>query len=482
MTQLSVIMPARNEVYLEKTIQNVLDNIRGDTEIIVMLDGYVPDPQIVTNDDRVRFVHKKEPIGQRACINEAARLSEATYIMKLDAHCAVDEGFDVKLMSDTQPEWTVVPRMYNLDIETWEPKLHKRTDYMYIGWNDKDELRALYYSGNDWKQWHRREELIDDTMACMGPGWFLRRDRFFEYGGCDEAHGSWGQQGIEVACKTWLSGGALKVNKKTWFAHWFRGGGGPGFPYPLPGNAVNRARDYSKDLWLNDKWPQATRKFQFLLDKFDPPTWKERAIVNESKKKADELNVFFYHHSHVLKHEPKWKGTTVIKMPSDLMLYHKVIWENKPHFIIDSGTKYGGSALFFQDMLDMVGNGGKVISIDKYPLDIVKDPRITYLTGNSIGKKVLGEVKDIVGDGSVMVVLDSNHSRVHVKWELHRYAPIVTTGQYMVVEDCFSRKGVLAGPGEARNWFLKVNKEFKQTNLDQEYIIGYCRGGWLIKQ
>jgi len=83
--------------------------------------------------------------------------------------------------------------------------------------------------------------------------------------------------GIEVALKAWLSGGALKVNKKTWFSHWFRGGGGPGFPYSLGGREVDKARKYSKDLWLNDKWPLQTRKFAWILEKFNPPGWNRNA-------------------------------------------------------------------------------------------------------------------------------------------------------------------------------------------------------------
>jgi hypothetical protein len=100
----------------------------------------------------------------------------------------------------------------------------------------------------------------------------MHKDRFWELGGCDENHeGGWGQQGVEVSCKAWLSGGALKVNKKTWFAHWFRGN--QGFPYSISGNQIERVRKYSRDLWLNNKWKKQIRPFQWLIDKFDPPGW-----------------------------------------------------------------------------------------------------------------------------------------------------------------------------------------------------------------
>ena len=93
----SVLITARNEKYLERTIRDVLDNAEGEIEVIVVLDGYVPDSKIDMQDARVLFLHYAFPVGQRAAINEAARQARGKYIMKLDAHCAVDKGFDVKL-------------------------------------------------------------------------------------------------------------------------------------------------------------------------------------------------------------------------------------------------------------------------------------------------------------------------------------------------------------------------------------------------
>jgi len=276
MAGLSVIIPAREEIYLEKTIRSVLDNAGGEIEVIVELDGWKPTPQIHLDDDRVHFIHHREVIGQRACINHGVSICKGKYIMKLDAHCAVDEGFDVKLAADCEPDWTVIPRMYNLDIETWKPKLHKKTDYMYISSPQAEKpFRAKYYGGHKPKS----DKLIDETMCNMGPGWFMHKERFLYQGGCDEGHeGGWGQQGIEVSLKAWLSGGKLMVNKKTWFSHWFRGGvpqhtGRKGFPYKISGGQIDRVRKYSRDLWLNNKWPKQTRTIEWLVEKFDPPGW-----------------------------------------------------------------------------------------------------------------------------------------------------------------------------------------------------------------
>ena len=39
MRDLSILIPARNEVFLEQTIKNILENAEADTEVIAVLDG-----------------------------------------------------------------------------------------------------------------------------------------------------------------------------------------------------------------------------------------------------------------------------------------------------------------------------------------------------------------------------------------------------------------------------------------------------------
>jgi glycosyltransferase involved in cell wall biosynthesis len=100
-------------MFLARTVQGVLDAIRGDTEIIVVLDGAWADPQLPV-DERVSVIYNHEAVGQRAATNQAARLAQGKWLMKLDAHCSVDEGFDVKLLAGAEEDWTLVPTMYNL--------------------------------------------------------------------------------------------------------------------------------------------------------------------------------------------------------------------------------------------------------------------------------------------------------------------------------------------------------------------------------
>ena len=295
----SIIIPSRNEVYLEQTIRSILEAAEGEIEILVMLDGYMPDPQIHIEDDRVIFHHFEESIGQRPAINEGARLAKGKYILKTDAHSMFDVGFDVKLAADCEYDWTVLPRMYNLDVGKWEPKKRKVTDYMWIRSpkSQKKPFRHYYYDGpckreepaiyKNHKAWAKEQPDISDVMTGQGACFFMHKDRFWELGGMDEGHGQWGQMGLEVAMKAWLSGGRHVVNKKTWFAHYFRGGrSGEGFPWPASGKAHEKARKYSNNLWINEKWPLQKRPLQWLIDKFEGQhNWGNEMEEENSKVK-----------------------------------------------------------------------------------------------------------------------------------------------------------------------------------------------------
>ena len=74
MRDISILIPSRNEMWLVKTIEDILQHIEADTEIIVGLDGQWSDPGIPYNE-RVSVVYYPESIGQRAMTNQLARLS-----------------------------------------------------------------------------------------------------------------------------------------------------------------------------------------------------------------------------------------------------------------------------------------------------------------------------------------------------------------------------------------------------------------------
>lgn len=301
---LSVLIPARNEKFLARTIEDLLQNIRGDTEIIAVLDGQWSDPPIADNP-RIHLIYYPESIGQRAATNRAAAMSTARYVMKVDAHCAFDEGFDVKLLADMQDNWTMVPVMRNLHIFDWLCADCGKRIYqgptpsvcpdcggkmaMDIVWIAKSNPQSRSYCFdrephfqyfNDYckraeYKAARDSEHLTDTMSLQGSCFLMTRERYFALNVCDETWGSWGSQGIEVAAKTWLSGGRVVVNHNTWYAHCFRTQGGDfGFPYPLSAKQTEYAKSRARDMLFKDGFPGQVRPLSWLIDKFKPiPGW-----------------------------------------------------------------------------------------------------------------------------------------------------------------------------------------------------------------
>ena len=267
--------------------------MRGDTECIVVLDGAWPDDPL-PQDDRLNVIFHSKAVGQRAAINDAARISRARYIMKLDAHCVLDVGFDVKLMDSAKElgrEVTQVPRMYNLHAFDWLcPEGHRRYQspsgpcqkcgkdtVMDIVWKRRMSRLTYFWGFDENLKFEYRESQAKgmkgdyiESMSLLGACFFMDREWYWELGGSDEGHGSWGQQGTEIACKTWLSGGRLICNRKTWFAHMFRTQGKDfGFPYPLHNEEQEKARQYSNEYWFGNKFPNAKYEINWLFKKFN---------------------------------------------------------------------------------------------------------------------------------------------------------------------------------------------------------------------
>lgn len=311
MTDLSICVPARNEQFLARTVQDLIDRCEGDTEIIAVLDGAWADPAIPVHD-RVSVIYNPEPVGQRAACNQAARVAQGRWLMKVDAHCSFDQGFDVKLLEGAEDDWTITPTMFNLHAFDWVcPNGHRRyqgpsgpcaecgrdteQDILWFAKPSPETTSMRFDRDLRFQYWGGYKERQGDgpwveTMSLIGACFALTRDRWVDLDICDENHGSWGQQGTEVACKTWLSGGRLMLSRRTWFAHMFRTQGGDfGHPYHLRGSDVDHARAYSRALWLDGGWDKAIHPLSWLIEKFAPvPDWgdERKGIVYYTDNQA----------------------------------------------------------------------------------------------------------------------------------------------------------------------------------------------------
>lgn len=214
MFDLSVIIPSRNEPYLNHTIKDLLSKAKTTIQIIPILDGYWP--QEIIEDKRVNYIHFSEARGMRNAINSAVAISQAKYIMKTDGHCMFDEGFDEKLIGDCEKNWIVIPRRYALDVKEWE--IEKRRDDKY----PIDEMILnKELQGIPTKK--RFTETITDIVTFQGSCWFMYRDYFHELKLMDEdTYGTFWQEAQEMSFKCKQNGGRVVRNINTWYAHWHK--------------------------------------------------------------------------------------------------------------------------------------------------------------------------------------------------------------------------------------------------------------------
>jgi len=176
-----------------------------------------------------------------------------------------------------------------------------------------------------------------------------------------------------------------------------------------------------------------------------------------------------------------FEGTPILKNPLDLWVYQEIIWDLKPTLIIETGTAYGGSALYFARQLDRLKQGF-VVSIDvEADGKLPHHDRITYLSGSSTDKEIVRALKACASSHPrVMVVLDSDHSKQHVLDELAVYAPMVSPGQFLVVEDTningrpveIDWKGG-PGPGPALDEWLPQHPEFMAEPMAARYLMTF---------
>lgn len=200
---------------------------------------------------------------------------------------------------------------------------------------------------------------------------------------------------------------------------------------------------------------------------------------------------------HKLSYEVTWLGIPIIQIPEDILMVQELIWKVRPDVVVESGVAHGGALILYASLFELMGRG-RVIGIDveirKYNrLAIQSHPmsdRITLIERSSTDDDTLQEVRTMIRpDETVLVMLDSNHSRGHVRDELERYAPLVAPGSYVVVFDSVMTM-VHDAPNGQPSWaddnplaavedFLAVHPEFVQDRRYERLRTTYCHGGFL---
>lgn len=286
MAKTSVLIPSRNERFLNTTIHEVLSKATGEVECVVLLDG-APPTEPLPEDARLVVLENAEPKGNIYGVKRMVHAASGKYIMKLDAHCMLGEGYDEALQADCEYEWLAVPSRFQLLGDRWirgrGPTDYLFTTYPYIyepqfGWGmhgkkwlGENGIAGPYY----FRDKRDRHILIDDAMAFQGSLWFMHRQRFLEIGGYAYDYYHF-QEPQAIGMKVWLSdGGRCVRNKKTWYAHLHKGKQwGRGFT--LSKRRCIQDEMHGADFWMHDRWPDRARGIHWFVEHFWPiPGWPD---------------------------------------------------------------------------------------------------------------------------------------------------------------------------------------------------------------
>ena len=199
-----------------------------------------------------------------------------------------------------------------------------------------------------------------------------------------------------------------------------------------------------------------------------------------------------------------WMGRPIIQLPDDMIRIQEVLYRLKPDVLIETGVAHGGSLIFYASLFEAMHHG-RVIGVD---VDIRPSnraaienhelfERITLIEGDSIAPDIVAQVKARVAPGeTVIIMLDSNHTKTHVLGELDAYSDLVSPGSYIVAADGIMAS-LVGAPRSSDDWswnnpltaareFLSRHPEFvmeepafpfNEGNVSER--VTYWPGGWL---
>jgi cephalosporin hydroxylase len=199
---------------------------------------------------------------------------------------------------------------------------------------------------------------------------------------------------------------------------------------------------------------------------------------------SDEYHKWYYNTAVWMK--TTWAGVKCWKSVSDMWNYQEILFELKPSLVVEFGTAYGGSALFFADVMRRVGLGApfKVVSVDIYHGRVDQaarqDPDILLIESRSTVPAVAERIRCLRNEfpGTVFAILDSDHSMNHVLAEMKLLRPLLAAGDYLVVEDS-QLNGHPAHPGWGPGPFEAIEAYEQEFPHDYRHdVVRETKFGW----
>lgn len=207
---------------------------------------------------------------------------------------------------------------------------------------------------------------------------------------------------------------------------------------------------------------------------------------------AEKYHVWYY--TTKVWQSTTWMGVTTYKSPADMWNYQEILCSLKPSLVIEFGTAFGGSALFFATIMRQIGARFKLFSVDvnveRVDGKAKRDPDIELLTLSSTDERVAHRITELRREfpGPVFAILDSDHRKDHVMGELNLLRPLLVSGDYLVVEDSNINghpviPGWGPGPYEAIEDYFHLFPDDYRHDQERENKFGFtfAPNGFLVR-
>ncbi|MFF9628582.1 CmcI family methyltransferase [Streptomyces fradiae] len=198
-----------------------------------------------------------------------------------------------------------------------------------------------------------------------------------------------------------------------------------------------------------------------------------------------------------------YAGVRIKKFPEDLRMMEHLMWLSRSQAVVELGTHFGGSALWFRDRLrtlaayGRVPPGVRVVTVDLRQdkaraalsaADPSYEDGITLVEGDVADPDTALRVRAALPAGArCLVVEDTLHTYGTTTAALRNFAPLVPVGGFFVVEDGIVDVPELRPPGmpggvlpAVRDWLAGPDgADFRQRRDLERYGLTCHIGGWL---
>jgi cephalosporin hydroxylase len=192
----------------------------------------------------------------------------------------------------------------------------------------------------------------------------------------------------------------------------------------------------------------------------------------------------------------RFQNIPIRQNPLDLWAIQQILWEVQPEFILATGTSSGGLAIYLAQTLDGLGlersrilSAGPGNPAPEALQHFLRRKYVEFVKGEPADPAVIAHLQSVVKGRPAVVLLDAGQTYDQVLEQLRAYAPLVSPGSYMIVQDTDrdelgGQLGAGHGPFEAIQKFLSEDpgRNFEPDPGREMALFTRNAGGWLRRK